>query len=425
MSGGHFDYGYHPENLDGQWRDEEIDELYHDLFCGGDFAVRDHGGLDSVKRRWECLSYYADPVPRSCMEKRLARLQRQIDESHAALRRRNERIKELNHRACDLTRENAELRKRAMPEGMCWPVFEDGEPVRPGDRLLDKGGDWFEAGSFVFTCDWWSVRGYQTEGFGDLNDETRRKLEGMAYGTCVKRPAPKVLDADGVEIHVGDTVWATNGHGPFEVTRTVYADRLRVICDDEKNGHLNVYPEMLTHQRPVLDADGVEIREGDEVWDVDGSGPFIVSGFVGEPLAVIFEIAECNDLPRKPSQLTHRAPVLAADGRPLSVGEHVYHVETGAELVVKELPKPGEYQAVVVFALPTSPASHLTSFDPDRLTHERPESWDRLEEDATMSAATYCERMGIEVEEGHSFVEPMARDLVRRARALAERERGE
>lgn len=64
-------------------------------------------------------------------------------------------------------------------------------------------------------------------------------------------------------------------------------------------------------------------------------------------------------------------PVLAADGLPLREGEHVYHVETGAELVVKELPKPGAYQAVVVFA---PPAGHLTSFDPDRLTHQRPAS---------------------------------------------------
>ena len=90
--------------------------------------VREHGGLDAVRRRWECLSYYADPVPRSCMEKRLARLQRQIDESHAALRRRREIISELNRRACDLTRENAELRKRAMPDGMEWPTV-DGKPV--------------------------------------------------------------------------------------------------------------------------------------------------------------------------------------------------------------------------------------------------------------------------------------------------------
>lgn len=88
--------------------------------------VRDHGGLDAVKRRWECLSYYADPVPRSCMEKRLARLQRQIDESHAALRRRNQRIEELGHRVGDLTTENAELRRRAMPDGCEW----DGSVLR-------------------------------------------------------------------------------------------------------------------------------------------------------------------------------------------------------------------------------------------------------------------------------------------------------
>ena len=85
----------------------------------------------------------------------------------------------------------AVMRLRLMPEGMEWPHFEDGGPVRPGDKLLDKDGDWFEAVSFAFTCDWWSIRGYQTEGFGDLNDNTRRSLEGMAYGTRVKRPAPK------------------------------------------------------------------------------------------------------------------------------------------------------------------------------------------------------------------------------------------
>ena len=62
-------------------------------------------------------------------------------------------------------------------------------------------------------------------------------------------------------------------------------------------------------------------------------------------------------------------PVFAADGLPLREGEHVYHVETGAELVVEELPKPGAYQAVVVLV---PPASHLTSFDPDQLTHQRP-----------------------------------------------------
>ena len=143
------------------------------------------------------------------------------------------------------------MRLRIMPEGMEWPRFETGEPVHPGDRMLDKGGDWFKAVSFVFTLDWWSVRGYQTEGFGDLNDETRRKLEGMAYGTCVKRPAPKALDADGVEIRVGDTVW--DEHGDELVVLAVYGQDVHCryaeyedqICD---NGTWE--PLQLTHERP-------------------------------------------------------------------------------------------------------------------------------------------------------------------------------
>ena len=313
--------------------------------------VREHGGLDAVKRRWECLSYYADPVPRSCMEKRLARLQRQIDESHAALRRRNERIKELNHRACDLTRENAELRKRAMPEGMEWPRYESGEPVRPGDKLLDKDGDWFKAVSFVFTCDWWSVRGYQTEGFGDLNDETRRKLEGMAYGTCVKRPAPKVLDADGVEIRVGDVLYYVDG----------------------REQKVNTVARL-----------------------TDGLVQF---GTINEAGYVTY----CEGACIPPDQLTHRAPVLAADGRPLRKGETVWHVKTGREYVVVE----PSYGKTVVVRLAKYDDAEGEQYAPDQLTHERPDSWERLEEDAANLDEMPCDYS--------------AKDLVRRAKKLAER----
>ena len=47
MSGGSlFDYSYpNFECADGRWRDEELNELYHDLFCGGAFSVRGYGGL--------------------------------------------------------------------------------------------------------------------------------------------------------------------------------------------------------------------------------------------------------------------------------------------------------------------------------------------------------------------------------------------
>lgn len=47
MSGGAlFDYSYpNFEEACGKWRDEELNELYDDLFCNGRFSVRDYGGL--------------------------------------------------------------------------------------------------------------------------------------------------------------------------------------------------------------------------------------------------------------------------------------------------------------------------------------------------------------------------------------------
>lgn len=186
--------------------------------------------------------------------------------------------------------------RRLMPDGIEWPMFEDDEPVRFGDGFLDHQGNVRS----VLTIKMWQEGGFEI-GTG------QGTYDWHSAGERVRRPAPKVLDADGVEIRVGETVWDTEtGCG-----RTV-----RAVNNNE-----------------TIEFDGYANRG----W-----------------FAKFF---------------THRAPVLDADGTPLREGEHVYHVETGAELVVKELPKPGEYQAVVVFA---PPASHLTSFDPDQLTHERP-----------------------------------------------------
>ena len=156
---------------------------------------------------------------------------------------------------------------RLMPEGMEWPRFEGGEPVRPGDRLLDEDGDWFESVSLVFTCDWWSIRGYQTEGFGDLNDDTRRSLEGMAYGTRVKRPAPKVLDADGAEIREKRDVWWIC----WGDERGIHAERLRVeaICPSGLVGcslhnggtWVCLEPSELHVNKPILAAGGRPLSE--------------------------------------------------------------------------------------------------------------------------------------------------------------------
>ena len=65
---------------------------------------------------------------------------------------------------------------------------------------------------------------------------------------------------------------------------------------------------------------------------------------------------------------------------------------------------------------------------PSQLTHERPvaDTWERVEEDATVSPETYCVRRGIDMADvdGTHLVlddvtEWMACDIVRRAKALA------
>ena len=54
MSGGSlFDYRWpNFDEADGKWRDEEMNELYSDLFCNGEFAVRDYGGLSQSLDFW-------------------------------------------------------------------------------------------------------------------------------------------------------------------------------------------------------------------------------------------------------------------------------------------------------------------------------------------------------------------------------------
>lgn len=69
---------------------------------------------------------------------------------------------------------------------------------------------------------------------------------------------------------------------------------------------------------------------------------------------------------------------------------------------------------------------------PAPLAHTKPEpsdSWEQLEDDATMPPEAYCVGNGLYNQlnelDDFSAVELFARDLVRRAKALAERERGE
>ena len=271
--------------------------------------VREHGGVETI------IKQRRDSVPRAAFERKLGKRLRHIAECEEALRRRNATISALEKTADLLRKQIADMRPRVMPEGMewlveAWPRFEDDAPVRFLDdfeRYGDENGvsvvTMYSDGSFALNCRAYSKGEHVKR--PDFHNSTKVNARLTSHSPA---PAPKVLDADGAEIRVGDTVWDVE-YGCEHVVTKVSEGTVFVAFEDES--------------------------------------------------------ADRYD----PASLTHRSPVLAADGRPLREGEHVWHVETGTELVVKELPKPGAYQAVVVFA---PPASHLTSFDPDQLTHERP-----------------------------------------------------
>lgn len=120
-----------------------------------------------------------------------------------------------------------------------WPKFEDGEYVWIGD---DVSG--MDVRSFVFTESGVMVTNLTSvPAYGEC-----RK-----YGERVKRPAHKVLDADGVEIKVGDTVWSTIGERsgqdvPHEVKGfDKYGCVLLEMHNETSTGWR---PEYLTHTRP-------------------------------------------------------------------------------------------------------------------------------------------------------------------------------
>ena len=115
---------------------------------------------------------------------------------------RNERK---SRSVCAAMAEAADTGKRALTEREraildMWPRFEDtGDPVMVGDAYIDGSGD-CNIIVAVRICDA-CVDLVGEDGF----------LTGFKPGERVKRPVQSVLDADGVEIKVGDTVWHEDG----------------------------------------------------------------------------------------------------------------------------------------------------------------------------------------------------------------------
>ena len=203
--------------------------------------VRDHGGLDAVKK-------LLDWVIGHCSTRQ------QLDFDFWLSGRV---MHELGFDEDMADRDEVERRllARLMPEGYEWPRYEDGKPVKPGSWLQDNDGEAFEAVSFVFTCAWWGIRGYRPDRYGTIGTKYRRQLDGMAYGAPVKRPA--VLAADGEPLEGGQTVWHIETGADYWVKsgQTITADAVVIIrktdCDCESE---IVKASQLTHTKPEIDS---------------------------------------------------------------------------------------------------------------------------------------------------------------------------
>lgn len=238
--------------------------------------------------------------------------------------------------------------EKEMPEGVKWPQFKAGGPVGIGDRFSDRAGAGrtvmyikFYGGNFSICADDGTVHYYE-------------------YGEQVA-PAP-VIAADGKPLEVGQTVWYTK-------TGTEY--RVLSLPDGEKGA-----------------------------WLENSGGKYFLDYAV----------------------LTHQRPVLDADGVPIELGDDLYSVEGGLKLRVSNIDR-------VNYRIATSAMFALDKWaDPSMLTHTKPDpsdSWEKWREDFIKPPCVYCrDILGVEFDDDTDLdkaFDAQVQDMERRARALAER----
>lgn len=128
--------------------------------------------------------------------------------------------------------------ERALPEGMEWPRFEDGGLVKMDDEVEFEGKTMRVYLATLNNNRWtlWCE-----------HDGIDGRLIG-SYGERVERPAPEVLDADGVPIKVGDTVYCDGEDEPLRVSHIT--DSIKVTLINSHASYYTVKPSRLTHERP-------------------------------------------------------------------------------------------------------------------------------------------------------------------------------
>lgn len=132
-----------------------------------------------------------------------------LTERRNQLHERGERIAELEKQVADLRAELANVEVPTERERQIldmWPRFEDGGYVWFGDAFVDDQGGERRVAHIALSEESACIAGSKLLG------------ADRASGEAFKRSVTKVLDADGVEIKVGDTVWHHSGFAHGVVT---------------------------------------------------------------------------------------------------------------------------------------------------------------------------------------------------------------
>lgn len=187
-------------------------------------------------------------------EDKAERRKRHIGYLDTALHDKNVLFKQRGEALAKVTEENAELRKQVPSEREraildMWPRFEDGELVMPGDKVHYASTHNVETEIEVESIT-------VMDGLFVLCDDECRSNQ-YEQGQRVKRPALKVLDADGVEIKLGDTVWfrsLSTGDRMRKATVTGFGEHSLggplATLKDEMGWTCHIDPKKVTHVQP-------------------------------------------------------------------------------------------------------------------------------------------------------------------------------
>lgn len=150
---------------------------------------------------------------------------------------------------CAAMAESADTGKRVLSEKErrildMWPRFEDGAYVWFGDGVKTHNGGAITVEAIEFS-----------RGKVCVKDDEDGDWDTLMYAMHpFKRPAPKVLDADGVEIKVGDTVYAPRMYGDTGFTVSRFAkncDGDTIVMVEEMGSGL--FPKTVTHTSPAYE----------------------------------------------------------------------------------------------------------------------------------------------------------------------------